>query len=293
MRTEACPEGASRHSLACHLPSAWLCGLCGWLLTAALPGPLSPSACSPLCAELPAEPLSPGASTSGLGGGGLFGTLAPSPAGSGQSYSADSWGQSCYSAFGFGGFAEAALSAVRDTAGQACGVGTPTSGDHPSPAGAAGIWGGNPSPLAAAAGGGGGAYGGSDDLQLLSLLGASDAAAPGPSSGGGAAAAASSSGFGLLGSFNALQPSSSSSQPAFHSGPLASATGSASFLPGLPIGSSLLQQQQLPSAGWGSSEGLAQPQQPLSGLPLWSAGGGLGAASGVGAATDNLGLLVR
>jgi hypothetical protein len=225
----------------------------------------------------------PAAAHAELPGGGLFGGLALTAE---QSFSVDSWGQSlggttsqdtasssgnggggggCFSAFAFSGFAEAALHAVHGGGSAAQGgllgggegAGTPTSRGHP-PLGSS-IWGssGGGGGLASPLGGGlssegpPGGYG--SETHLLSLLGVSDAAA------GASAGTATGSGFGLLGSFDALQPSSTQGifDPRVPAAASAggSAGGGAAFL---PFG--------------GSGGGGLQPQaqhQPFSGLPLW------------------------
>jgi hypothetical protein len=213
--------------------------------------------------------------------GGLFGGLAPTAE---QSFSVDSWGQSlggttsqdtasssgngasgggCFSAFGFSGFAEAALHAVhggRGSSGSAAqggllggggggeGAGTPTSRGHP-PLGSS-IWGSSGggslnAPLGAGLSSEGPPGGYGSETHLLSLLGVTDAAAGAPSG------TASGSGFGLLGSFDALQPSSAQGifDPRMSA---ASSAGGGGFLP------------------FGGGAGSLQPQhQPFSGLPLW------------------------
>jgi hypothetical protein len=145
-------------------------------------------------------------------------------------------------------------------------TGTPTSHDRASAVGGDSLW-----------ANGGGVGGGAP---LLSLLGSSDPPAIG-------APSASSSGFGLVGAFDALQPTST--QQLFDPRPQASslAAGS-SFLSGLPATASLLTQpQQLPGGNSWHSGGT---QQSLGGLSLWG-GSGLGALPGAGAVGDSL--LVR
>lgn len=211
--------------------------------------------------------------------GGLFGALAP-PASEGsqqQSYSADSWGPASgtFSAFGFGGFAEAALHAVHGPSLLGSGADSSSLMSAASGGLAGSIWGGGATPsssgLQAAASG----Y--TSDAQLLSLLGVSDQAA-----GAAAASQASSSGsYGLLGAFDALQPGVASqsvfAQPAARSLDPA-------------------HQQLGGSGGWPSGEGLGgvaampHPQSALASLPLWSQG-----SSGLGGLSqpDNQDLLVR
>lgn len=208
-------------------------------------------------------------------GGGLFGMLG----GGDACFAADSWGQTasldsastgraaaggtgCYSAFGFGGLATAALNAVHGAAsgssslfgGSACeGLGTPTSREQPSAA-LNGIWG---------------------------------------NSGDASSAGTCGSGFGLLGSFDSLQPSSMQGVFESHSpgpaGSLLPFPGGGGLQP-FPSGVHPPQQQQLGGGGWQSSEGgahgsLPHSQQPFSGLPLWGATGGAGAAA-VGGAVE-------
>ncbi|KAI3430542.1 hypothetical protein D9Q98_005135 [Chlorella vulgaris] len=223
----------------------------------------------------------------GSGLGGLFGSLAP-PADSSQSYSVDSWGTNTFSAFGFGGFTEAAVHAVHggglpaaeQHGGSLLGGGgmaasslggSPTSHSLHSSVLGTSIWGSNPAALATTAGSGGAGYG--SDAHMLTLLGVAEASAVSSSSG---------SGFGLLGAFDPLQPSSS--QSIFDSNPQQQQY--------------LAHQQPVRAggdSGWhsgdafGTGSGLQHQQAGLAALPLW----GTGLGTGRGGGGDELPVLVR